>query len=414
MASWRDKLRPASFRGVPFQVDGDKVPVGRRTVTHEYPGKNVPYVEDMGRVTREYKVTAFVIGPDYMDKRNALLKALEEEGEGELVHPWLGALKVKAGEGEMSHAYSEGGMCRFDLTFIESKEQEFPSGKANTGKQASAAGGLLAESGLSRFDQAVSAINSAQVTVAGIMKGAAAMYGVLQQYAAPIAAAIGSAQAFANFLVNAPGELTGTIRGILASVGGAFHVFDGFSSALTSLFGKSHAATETLAALPAPAGAEAAALQAAAVRLVQDLVLADAVTEIGEIPVVTAPAPPATVPTVDAQVIQPIERDEVPVADDMLELRDTVSDALWGQAMDAPQWHYEVITTARIQASQHLANVARQGVRLATVTPPQAVPALVLAYARYADATRAGEIVSRNRVAHPGFLPTVALQVAAK
>lgn len=47
--SWTDRLQPASFRGVAFKVDGDDLQIGRRTVVHEYPGRDTPSVEDMGR-----------------------------------------------------------------------------------------------------------------------------------------------------------------------------------------------------------------------------------------------------------------------------------------------------------------------------------------------------------------------------
>lgn len=411
--SWRDKMRPGSFRGVPFVTDGSKAPVGRRSVTHEYPGRNIPYVEDMGRVTREHKVTAFVIGADCLDKADALLKALETEGEGELVHPWLGTRKVKAGVGEMSHAYAEGGMVRFELTFTETDEVTFPAAKANTGKLASASGKALAEGGLSRFESAMATINSAQISVSQMMKGATGMFGVLSQYAGPIAAAIGTAQGLASMLVNAPFALTGMIRGVLASVGGAFHMFDGFGSALSSLFGKTTAVSQ-LAALPAPQGEQAGALHVAAVRLIQDMMLADTVTEIGEVPVTPVPSPPASVPPIEAQVLQPVERPEIPVANDILQVRDTVTEAIWQQGLTAPLGYYQLLADARIQTGRHLVAVARAGVRLATVTPAQSLPALVLAYARYGDATRAGEIVTRNRVPHPGFLPAAPLQVAAK
>jgi prophage DNA circulation protein len=413
MASWRDKLRPASFRGVPFEVDGDKVPIGRRVVTHEYPGKNVPYVEDMGRVTREYKITAFVIGADYMDKRDKLLTAVETEGEAELVHPWLGTLKVKAGVGEMSHSWAEGGMVRFDLTFTESGELLNPIAKVNTGKAASLAGAALAEGGLTRFEQAMGVVNTAQVTVSQLSKTASGVFGALQQYAAPITAAIGTAQNLANLVLNAPGELTGIIRGVLASGTGAFHLFDGYGSGLSSLFGKT-AAVSSVAAIMPPQGEAAAAAHDATVKLVQDLLIADTVKEVGEMPVATAPAPLPSVPTVDVQVLQPIERPEIPVADDVLEVRDEVTEAIWGQAQTAPQWHYQLLTDARIQVARHLAAVARPAVRLVTVTPGQSTPALVLAYGRYGDATRADEVVTRNRASHPGFLPAAPLQVAMK
>lgn len=97
MSEWRDLRREASFRGVPFWVDSDSVPVGRRTQLHEYPKRDQPLVEDMGRQTREYKFDGFIIGPDFISQRDRLLVALDTPGPGELVHPWFGRLTVTAG-----------------------------------------------------------------------------------------------------------------------------------------------------------------------------------------------------------------------------------------------------------------------------------------------------------------------------
>lgn len=46
--SWKNKLRPASFRGASFGVESHQTEQGRRTQVHEYPGRDDPYVEDLG------------------------------------------------------------------------------------------------------------------------------------------------------------------------------------------------------------------------------------------------------------------------------------------------------------------------------------------------------------------------------
>ena len=53
MGSWRDSLQAASFRGVPFEVMADSVPVGRRVQVHEFVQRDTPYAEDLGRATRQ-------------------------------------------------------------------------------------------------------------------------------------------------------------------------------------------------------------------------------------------------------------------------------------------------------------------------------------------------------------------------
>ena len=54
-------LRQASFRGAQFEVDDVDASGGRRLVKHEYPLRDVPYAEDMGRKAREYSVKAFIV-----------------------------------------------------------------------------------------------------------------------------------------------------------------------------------------------------------------------------------------------------------------------------------------------------------------------------------------------------------------
>ena len=125
--TWRDNLRPASFRGVPFFVEDSRTVIGRRVVLHEYPLRDKPYAEDLGKKARVMRFTAFVIGADYMDKRDALIEALELEGAGELIHPYYGSKTVTATEDiEITESHEFGGMARFALSFVEAGEQIFP------------------------------------------------------------------------------------------------------------------------------------------------------------------------------------------------------------------------------------------------------------------------------------------------
>ena len=57
-------------------------------------------------------------------------------------------------------------------------------------------------------------------------------------------------------------------------------------------------------------------------------------------------------------------------------------------------------------------DISTSGVRLVEIKPAETTPALVLAYRRFGDATRAGEVVQRNRITHPGFVPPLPLKVA--
>lgn len=102
----------------------------------------------------------------------------------------------------------------------------------------------------------------------------------------------------------------------------------------------------------------------------------------------------------------------MPVTADVVAVRDSIEAALVAAGQTAPHEHFEVLEAVRKQVRAHLTEVARAGVRLAEVPTLESLPAVVLAYQRYGDATRAAEIVTRNKVAHPGFLPVGVLAVA--
>ncbi len=131
--AWRDELRSASFRGVPFHVEGGTLTFGRRLAVHEYPQREKPYVEDLGKKARQYQLEAFVIGSDYMSKRDALIAALETPGAGQLIHPYYGSVVVTVtGDITVSETTDRGGMARISTTFIEAGELNAPDVMTDT------------------------------------------------------------------------------------------------------------------------------------------------------------------------------------------------------------------------------------------------------------------------------------------
>lgn len=117
--SWRDEYQQGSFRGVPFRTETASARRGRRVARHEFPGRDEPVVEDLGRRAREFQIDCHVIGADYRTQRDALLDALEAPGPGLLVHPWHGRMMVVVLDAEDSESTEEGGLCRFRITFGE-------------------------------------------------------------------------------------------------------------------------------------------------------------------------------------------------------------------------------------------------------------------------------------------------------
>lgn len=126
--SWRERLRLASFRGVPFRYEEVGGQAGRWTVRHDFPEKILPFFEDLGKRAREFRCRAYLIGDDVLDQRDRLLGALEAEGPGAFVHPVAGTFTVSLSEPAREvWSQREGGVVAFELTFVESEGPLQPS-----------------------------------------------------------------------------------------------------------------------------------------------------------------------------------------------------------------------------------------------------------------------------------------------
>lgn len=128
--SWRDDLQYARFRGAYFHCESNSRESGRRIVEHQFPKKDTPYAEDMGRHAREFTVRGYcIVYPsqrddqlftvDYRTVRNALIAALEAEGPGELQLPTQPPQQVVCPRYRMMEEERFGGYVAFDMTFQE-------------------------------------------------------------------------------------------------------------------------------------------------------------------------------------------------------------------------------------------------------------------------------------------------------
>jgi prophage DNA circulation protein len=136
--AWRDSLIIASFKGAPFHVEASSRQSGRRTVVHEYPKRNSPYSEDMGRHAVRWSFTAYVIHGDrllgnVMALVDGLILALESDDAGVLIHPLLGTMLCMCDRYSYSDNRSKGGYFEFDLSFVEAGAAVSSVGFADAG-----------------------------------------------------------------------------------------------------------------------------------------------------------------------------------------------------------------------------------------------------------------------------------------
>ena len=136
---WRAALQPASYGGAAFKVEVDSQAGGRRNADHQFPHRDEPWTEDMGRKGRRWPMVAYVIGPDYTSARDALIAACEREGPQTLVHPSLGEVQANCDDYVATERRELGGYCVFELRFVEAGSQPGTVVTADTQSQSQSA-----------------------------------------------------------------------------------------------------------------------------------------------------------------------------------------------------------------------------------------------------------------------------------
>lgn len=146
---------PASFRGVSFWVESSDLSVGRRTVTHQYPQRDEPFTEDLGRAAREYRFSAFVLGEDYIEQAKKLREALEKPGAATLVHPEFGEIQVVAQPGASMSFSQSMRRANFSLAFVEAGLNAFPTPEGASQQASRAAADQVSEAAADSFEDSL-------------------------------------------------------------------------------------------------------------------------------------------------------------------------------------------------------------------------------------------------------------------
>jgi len=129
-SAWRSRLQPASFKDARFHCEVNSIESGRRIVEHEFPKKDLPYAEDMGRIAKQFSLRGYCITfpsdeediryrRNYQDARDLLTQRLNEEGAGTLQLPTYQSMIVVCARYRLTEEERFGGFCIFDMTFLE-------------------------------------------------------------------------------------------------------------------------------------------------------------------------------------------------------------------------------------------------------------------------------------------------------
>lgn len=412
-----DSLRPASFRGVPFQVESTELGAGRRTQLHEYPQRDKPYVEDLGRATRDLSFYGFVVGEDYVDQANSLLSALEEAGPGTLVHPWFGTLQVSLKEPARVSLDAALGVARFSMAFIESGELEFPAAQSSTQAATRNAASALESASVASFADRFSVKGFQDFVAAAANGNLGDMLGIVSSseigkmlgYANSLATTVSTAIA----LVSNPSSLGWKIMGAFGLSGLATTVaaWSSIVRSISRVSSSGKMSSPTPSSVYTPSRKQADQNASAVYALGRQALLAQAV---GASSLVGTRIDSPRAGLTQGVVTAGSSAKPMVSYTDMIAVRDDLIAAIDKESLTATDQVYEALQVARLAVWKDLTTRARENARLTTLTPPEVMPALVLAYDYYEDTARDADIVARNGIRHPGFVPAQPMRVVTR
>ena len=402
--SWRDRLQSASLSGIACFVSDSSATGGRRQEVHEYPGRDVPWVEDMGRKVRTLDITVYVLGDDYQQARDALIARMEQAGEATFNHPRWGTLKVLPADYSLHESTAQGGYAQIALKFYEPGIKKFPSQTVDTAALVNKAGASVLSAAKSRFSKVFSVVAKAShvaTWAAGKVRAVAdtlrRVNGMVQTVLAPIedlSRSIDDLYQQAANLVGLPGTLASTFGLLIGSVVGGSTTLSGISRHHHELI----TSAATLPALPAIDTASHRQIRsndAALQQLVKVQGVVAAVQGVVALSPVGAAAGSSPFTSYDHAI--EVRTEWLQVLDSLL---DEVDDATYIALSD--------LRTAFIR------HIEAHGVNLQRVerfSLQRPLPALALAYRLYGDIGRSDDLVRRNGVRHPMRIPDGTLEI---
>ncbi len=390
-----------SFRGVPFVTRDHEKSGGQRIAQHEYPDADLPVLEFMGRKGNSFSLNCHIIGDAYPAGANALEDALEVRAIGTLIHPWKGSMQVGVPDWSRSDSTSEGGMAVFAITFLESGLPAVPQPAADTAAKAKSSADKAAASASTQFSKKFSVAKATafvEKAAADVVKYAAIATRIQAGLMGGIGPALRMLQdnlglfGITDVLVRQALDLGVATVQLVQILGTLTDSVDARISAFTALLGFGDDLPPVNG--DTPARQLQRDNQAAFVQLVNLAAAAELVRAVAD---------------ADFASYQEAVAVRDAAADRLDALRFRQADA----GDDDGAAAYDDLRGALVRDV-----TARGGTlaRLQAYTPAATEPALVIAYRLYGDPSsveaRAAEIVARNGVTHPGFVPGgVPLQV---
>jgi prophage DNA circulation protein len=392
------KKKRASFRGVSFYIRDTESEGGRRTVLHEYPFRDSPYAEDLGRATLGFQVKAIFIGKTATDDAKLLIAALEEEGPGLLVHPWCGRKWVSQNQKYKAHwPRAVGGNVEIDISFVDSGQNREPDAAADTDAELEDSCKKLADA---------SAADMALTWLTEIANAA-------DEAAKTVEAACAEFQHYLDPIYKAEAQLDRILNAAQRIINAPLSVAKRFESLITRLVGKlsnpfaGATSWSRLISQPSLSAWQSSSSRTGGAVWMQ----ADPSRKAGTLPAM----PPSLTSYVRRMLLVEAVR-TLPTADfsskaEVQNARATLLKLLEVECRSASDTVYPHVAALRLAVARSIAERLPTVADIRVIETRAVLPALLVCYRETGGISAFDDLVSRNAVRHPGFVSAGQLEV---
>ena len=416
-------LQPAKWRNLPFGVSSIALSLGRKIAVHEYPYVDGVYAEDLGAKGKAFHVMGFIVegGGAYggkgtlKEQLEAFEKAAMQWGDGEFIHPTLGARSKMSLLNLDIEQDQQGRVASLRFTLLENIVNPTTMVMANTQAQTEALSlaakkttmleTLLLIKGAVRSVRTgiLTVVNRFTTTVRQVISTATSLFSMITGLPGEIGRYIGSAipqdlktNKSVQQLIGLGSANRVNVMNKVDQLSNALDAMDiekivnGISDTVSSVFESNPDPVQALNAMlpfansqPMPSGTD----EAIGFNLLNDLIRRTAVICIAE-----STAKRAFVSYDDAVntrtiVCQYIDQ-ELKIAGD--------------QGLDGT---YNALMNLRISVSQDLTSRGADLAKVEQISAAASLPSLVWAQRLYQDSGREKELVKSANPIHPAFMP---------
>jgi len=365
------------FRDAEFIVTSEDLSFGRRNVLHEYPQRDEPYVEDLGKKARQYTIQISVMGDGWQQARDKLIDAVELPGDGTLLHPKYGSMLVSIIDARMSESSRSHGKATFTLSYVEAEAKpRYPSTTYDTVSEVNKQADKSIADSINDFAKNFDVLGQAQGYVDDLTRELDNILGAVENVTGAATVPIAS-------LIRVPFNMGGAIAGSLSRV---HTLLDEPGNALNlykNIFNKEEPAYPSTRT---PQGRQAANSKQALVTLTKRVAICESAKTATTTNFATSNDALRVQQDLATALENQIEQENIvdgsPVADEM----------------------YFSLTELRAVVIRDLRTRSAQLPKIKQHTPLTTLPALVVAHQVYGDATRESELVTRNNIPHAGFV----------